>query len=343
MQGSEVRRSGKKTGRPRDIEIKDLPERYRKVKSFLEHNWGLFSLDLKRVQEPEEVRTIFRQVQGVEWMPSFREHAVCLIADALPAPDSKELRMTRKKLKDARVHENRCWSDYNDTHPSATEAINALRQSIAGFNGVLEFFPFFAVLSILAVQLRVAELNQRSTSQEKAAREAQQDKVRLEEDLRAYEADFARKEIVRFVNENDRADRTLVNFARVIAGLPEWRWLHSIRECKKLGLGPSTPEYAYQLFLRLKVIVRGMKLPKVESIEKRLREELLNPDCDPMLRGYADMHWPDLYDAIYSCRNVTRGELPDRIMGRFVVNVQKPKYPLDIQLRKLQRLVPLKD
>lgn len=331
----------KKTGRPRDIEIEDLPERYRKAKSFLEHHWGVFSLDLAKVREPDDVKELFKRIQGVEWMAPFREdaHARCLISEKTLTATSKQIRATRRKMRQAEKEENRLWFEYNNTHPGAREGIDALNQAISSFQNALGLFPFFAVITILASHLRVEHLTQLSSRLEKAAREATAQKNNLKERLRANEADFARREIVRFVNENDRADRTLINFARVIAGLPEWSWLHSIRECKKLHLGHSTPEYSYQIFLRVKAIVRRMKPPKVDNIEKRLREELLSPDCDPMLKGYADMHWNDLCDAIYSCREVAKRELPDKIMGNFVLNLQRPKNLVDQGLAKRNRLV----
>jgi hypothetical protein len=333
--------TSKKTGRPRDIKIEDLPERYHKIKSFLEHHWGVFSLDLKQLHDPNEVRPIFERIQGVEWMGPFREdvHARCLISEKGLAATSKEIRATRRKLKSAKSEENDLWFEYNNTHPRAREASDALKQAISTFQYALDLFPFFLVIAIVAKQLRVEELTQLSSELEKEAREATAQNAILKEKLSAYEADFAKKELVRFVNENDREDRTLINFARVIAGLPEWRWLHSVRECKKLGLGTSKPESAYQIFLRLKTIVRRMKPPKLENIERRLREQLLSPDCDPMLRDYADMHWSDLYVAIYSCANVARQELPDRIMGNFVMNLQRPKDSIDTSLAKNNRLV----
>src|SRR5260370_10420066 len=217
----------KKLGRPEQLDVAKLPDRYRDIKLFLENHWGRVGLELKRVRQPDDVRTILKRVTGIEWMKPFKEHAICLIADAATKASAKEVRATRQKYEDAVVKEDRLWFEYLNTQSSAQQAMTALKGTISDFREALEFFPFFLLVSLLARELRVEELTKLSIQLERSSHQSQQERQALKERLNAQEAWHARNEIVKFVH-NNREDKTLINFARVMAGLPEWGWLPSL-------------------------------------------------------------------------------------------------------------------
>jgi hypothetical protein len=326
-----------KFGRPEE-EIEDLPRRFREMKNFLENYWGRIGLRLKTVNEPEQVRTILNLVPNVEWNIPFRGHATCLIAPLATKTTGNEVRETRRKLKESTRKYEQLWSEYLDTNQAAQQATTALNSAIVQFQLALGQLSFFVVIFLIATELKVEEVNRHSRSLEASAREAQKERNLLQESLRAQEAWFARNEIVKFAH-NKRHARTLLNFARAMAGLPEWGWFHSRRMCEPITYDP-TPTPPQQIFELITSITRNMKPVKLKNVEKRLRSELLNQNANYRLRDYVTPHWSYLQEAIRYCegKGFKRSALPYTIMDRFLYHLERSKTPAEFEIAKANQL-----
>src|SRR5579862_2562952 len=88
-------KSEKMPGRPEELKIKDLPKRFRDMKTFLENYWGRVGLGLQRARRHEDVKSSLILVKGIEWMEPFKNHAACLIAPVAKEVTPNELRATR--------------------------------------------------------------------------------------------------------------------------------------------------------------------------------------------------------------------------------------------------------
>jgi hypothetical protein len=201
-----------KLGRPEELQIEDLPKRLRDMKSFLENFWGRVGLGLRRARQLEDVKSALSLVQGIEWMTPFKGHAICLIYPKATEVPPEELHATRRKHKAAEKFEQGCWAAYHDASPKAQQAATVFQQAISQFDGVLDRFEFFFVLSRVADTLKVKELTTEMPKLWDAVLKAQQQKNTLKAVLNAQEAWFARNEVVKFAG-NRRYSKSLLNFA----------------------------------------------------------------------------------------------------------------------------------
>jgi hypothetical protein len=212
-----------------------------------------------------------------------------------------------------------------------------VRAAISQFEQALGCFHFFGVIFLLAQELRVKELSEKAITSEKAAREIQQEKQSMEKLLLAQEASFSRKEIVKFA-KNRRKRKTALNFTRVMAGLPEWGWFHARRTCEATIKDDSPSVSPYQVFELVRELSRKMKPLSMQKLEKKLRERLLAPNTDPALRGYASFNWHDLQEAIPHGVGFKRSEVPYKIVGRFLDNIERPKSITEVELARRNQL-----
>lgn len=325
-------------GRPEQLDVEDLPKRFRDMKLFLENHWGRVGLGLKRVRQLEDVKSVLSLVQGIEWMTPFKGHAICLIyPEAIEVPP-EELRATRRKFETAEKIEQRCWTAYHDVNPKAQQAAAAFQQAISQFHGVADSFEFFFVLRRLADTLKVKELKSEVPKLWDAVLKAQQQKNTLKAILSAQEAWFARNEVVKFAR-NRRYSKSLLNFARAMAGLPEWGWFHSRRTCEAMRL-TSEPATPGKLFEFLDSVIRKTKPLNLSRVEKRVRRELMESNVDLFVREYVRPQWFYLEEAIRFCsgKNFRRSELTFKIMDRFIYHCERAKSIIDIELAKRNEL-----
>jgi hypothetical protein len=331
-------KSEKRLGRPEELKIEDLPKRFRDMKTFLENYWGRVGLGLQRARRPEDVKSSLILVKGIEWMEPFKTHAACLIAPVAKEVTPKELRATRRKHKIAESDEDRCWAELHEQTPKAQKAEAGFRDAIAQFAGALDRFEFFFVLYLVAHKLRVKELTTLVPDLMPAVLKAQREKNSLKDELNAQEAWFARNEVVKFAR-NRRHSKTLLNFARAMAGLPEWGWFHSRRTCEPLQdeSGSTSPQKVFEL---LTSVIRKTKPLSLKRVEKRFREELLGSAADPMLKGYVTPQWDYLEESIRFCigKEFKRSELPFKIMDRFIYHCERGKSTIDMELAKRNEL-----
>ena len=286
------------------------------------------------------MRAVLNRIPHVDSCLPFRGHAICLIEPSATAFGGNELRETRRKFNEAEKAVERLWSEYNVTSQDAQQAAAAVKGVWDGFQTVFAISPlFFFVINVLAHTLRLEELTLRAHDLDTVFRQARMQKDSLLNALRAQEAWFARNEVVKFAR-NRRYDKTLLNFARAMAGLPEWGWFHSRRTCEAIG-DKTTPATPFLLFEVIVGITRKTKPLTMVNVEKKLRHELLQPDVDPFLRGYVVPHWSYLQEAVQFCRgkDFERSELPFKIMDRFLYHVERPKTMAEIELAKRNQLI----
>lgn len=337
-----VNKDGKKLGRPVDIRPDILLDRYRSLKQFMENNWGRIGLKLQRVRKPEDVRAVLTLVPGIEFSRPFQDHpARCFLAPGDTEVGLKELGEARQQVKDAEATEQRLSLEWQSASQEAHAARSAFDATINQFRGVLEFKPFIAILVLVASELKVKERQTRSNLLEAAFRRVHTEHQELDARLLSQEGWIARNEIVEFA-QNKRYEKTALNFAKVMAGLPEYRWLYSLRKCSAITDDSlSSTSVIYQLFELLKGLTQQVKPLSLQKIETRLRHQLLSPDTSYGLRAYMEPSWPYMKQAFADCpRQVfNRKELPYEIMGRFLANMERPKTPLDIELAKHEKLV----
>jgi hypothetical protein len=333
----------KKLGRDEVIDSDKLLDRYEDLKQFFEHSWGRIGLELQRVRKPDEVEAILRLVPGVEWCPPFREeaHLGCMLKKGNAKVEWRELRQTRELHSKAVDNEHRLRLKYYETRQQAEEAITALRAACNQFAAVLRFFPFFATVFLLSNRLGVQKLSDNLNQLGASCSEAQTTRHELEVRLTSQLAWYSRNEIVEFAGSK-RYVGTPVTFAKAMAGLPEYRWLHSFRKCQAIQERSTRHvEYAYQIFDLLKVIVRKTKPLNLGEVEIKLREKLLQQDTDPILRSHMTPNWAYMKQAIAECRGkrFKRTELPYKIMGRFVDIAESPKTLPEVELAKREQLI----
>jgi hypothetical protein len=337
-------KNSKKLGRPEIIGAEELLQRYKALKQFLESNWGRIGLELQRVRQPEDVRAILKLVPGVEWYSPFRDDAArCLLADGTTKVGWRELGLTRQQQEEAVATERRLFSEYHSVRQKAEEATTALKALISQFGTGISLFPFFLVIALVAKELGVEELTNNSNRLEASLRQAQEERRALHERLSSQEAWYGRNEIVKFARSR-RYSGTATNFAKAMAGLPDYGWLQSLRRCSRIkeikenSLGTAIN---YQLFELLDAIINKMRPLKVGKVETKLRAELLQEGATWILKAHFGPSWWYIEQAFTACigKRISRKELPYRLMAAIQDNLERGKTIPEIELAKRRQLV----
>lgn len=336
-----TRKPKKRLGRPEMVKPEELLNRYHDLKEFLEQNWGRIGWALQRVRKPADVRKVLELVPRVEFRRPFnQEPAVCLLEDGEIGIKKRELDRMRQQYRDAAADEDRLrWSEHHVAFQKAEDATTALKSIISEFGLLLRFYPFIFVTLVLAKKLEVDKLRNTAIRLKEALSLAQEKKTLLHKQLRSRNAWFARNEIVEF-RKSERYEKNAINLTKAMAGLPEYKWLHSFRKCSKFQ-DESAPAPGYLLFELIKAVVKKIRPINLGRIEKKLQIELLRDDTDPRVRGYVEPNWAYLRQAIAECRGkgFKRAELPYKMMGKFLDNVERPKTMPEIELAKQDQLV----
>ena len=339
QKNADRRKREPKLGRPEELKVEDLPKRFRDMKSFLENYWGRVGLGLKRARRLEDVKSVLSLVQGIEWMPSFKGHASCLLyAKAIEATPT-EIHATRRKHRTAEQFELSCWAAYHDAGPKAQQS--SRRDSNRQFHNLMVFSigsNFSALSCLLSTVVNVQKLTSIMPTLWEKVLKAQREKNTLKEALNAQEAWFARNEVVKFAKIGGIAT-ALLNFARAMAGVPEWGWFHSRRTCEAMHLksDPATPGKLFEL---LDSVICKTKPLDLSRVEKRVRRELQESSVDLFVREYVRPQWHYLEEAIRFCsgKNFRRSELTFKIMDRFIYHCERGKSTIDVELAKRNEL-----
>lgn len=335
-----LKKPAKKLGRTIVVKAEDLHERYKDLRQFLEHNWGRIGLKLQQARRPNDIKIILKLVPGVASYRAFRDQpAGCLLDDGSVEVEKRELDQLRQQHKDATADHDRLWSEYHSAVQKADAATNAVKAAISQYEHAFSVSPSFPVVDHLAEELEVEKLTSESNRIKTTLDLARQRKQLLEEQLVPGNAWFARNEIVKFRN-NKLHERSAVNFAKAMAGLPHYGWLYSFRKCSKNQDQLDTAT-SYLLFEVLKAVVKKVKPIDLEKIEAKLRDEILRPDADLFIKDFGAQNWPWMELAISDCRGqrFQRDEWPYQIMGRFLDHLERPKFLPELELAKRKRLV----
>jgi hypothetical protein len=262
-----------------------------------------------------------------------------LIAERSKRVKPKDLRQTRRQLKQVENNERQLWSEQHASYQEALTACKALKSFIDYFEGAITLFPLFCIAFALAEELDVCELTARYSQADESVKAAQKRKEELKQLLTHQEAWFARNELFKFAR-NRREEKSALNYARATAGLPEYSWLHSFRKCRALhNESLDLTNSSYQLFEMLKRIVQSMRTVDIRRTELRLQKELLK--SHPMLQASVSPNWAYMKQAFAQCRGrgIKRAELPYKIMGRYLANMERTKTPAEAELAKRNELL----
>jgi hypothetical protein len=337
-------KSLKKLGRDQEVAEHDLVRRYAAMKRFLEDNWGYLGLRLPRVRKPDDVMSILNRVSDAEWCPAFRDFPTgCLLRKGEAEVGWRQVRDTRSKLGDAKREES-ALSPKSQTAHQAFEKVKSAFE--AAHKGKVEHQLSEQErdqLRKIAKQLRIEELSRQAQDLGELLRAAQTKRGSLEDQLSAEEAWFARNEVVAFARDPYRRySKTPENFAKAMAGLPFYDWLYSLRKCLVIPEVASVPKtYWFQVFEMIRGIVRKTRSADLKKIESRLKQELLKPERDPLLRSYISPQWFYMVRAFEDCRGkgFRRAHIPYKVMEMFLDRWQKRSL-VESEIANLNQLVP---
>ena len=335
-------KSAKKVGRTEEISTKDLLNRFRALKCFLEDNWGRIGLRLQRVHHPEDVRAIFKLVPSVQWCPPFRDYsAKCLIEEGSTEIGIRELRQTQEKHEEAVANESRCWSEFHPAQQRALEAKTAFDAFLGEYQSAKCLIHFLRHLFAIAKELEVKVLVDRASLVADKLREAQRHQLSLKQQRSMAEAWFARNEVVDFV-KTPRYTKNPVNFAKAMAGLPEYSWIYSFRKCPEIEKDPLYPSTLnYQLFELLEATVKKVRPLTMKNVEVTLKAELLKRDPKDLLRVHFGPTWAFIQQAIASCtgQRLDRKGAAYALMAKIQDNLERGKTITEVELAKRRQLV----
>lgn len=337
----QVNKTTKRIGRSEALGAEQLLKRCQLFKWFLEENWGRIGLELQKVREPEDVLFALRLVPSAELRQPFcDEPSACLIREGSIEADSRELSVTRKRHDEAIIHERHLFSEYQSVYQKAGNAGTALRSIISELGPVLGFSQFILVVTVVAKKLQIEELTTHLKLMGESYRQAVQNKQVLYEQLLRQEAWYARNEIAEFA-QAARYEKSPINFAKAMAGLPEYSWLYSHRKCSEIedeSLFAKSPNY--RVFELLRVITKKIKRMNTVRIGISLEHELRKEENRDLLSRFGP-NWAYMKQALAQCRGkrVKRPEIPYRIMSDFLRNIESPKNAAEIELAKLEQLI----
>ena len=328
-------------GRTEEISAEKLLERFRALKRVLEDNWGRIGLKLQRVRNPNDVKEIFTLLPGVEWYPPFRDYsAKCFLEEESCEVSLRELRQTQKRHEEAINQESKCRSEYYRAQQEAYAAKTALNSFIGDYKSAKCLIHFLRRVFEIAKELEVKSLAAEAAVAEGLFHEAREYQQRLRQQRSSEEAWFARKEVVEFARSS-RYERNAVNFAKAMAGLPDYSWIHSFRKCPYVKEDPMCPATLnYQLFKLLETVVKKARPFTLKNIETTLREGFLSRDPQDLLRVHFAPSWAFIQQGIDCCKGkrIKRSEAAYMLMEKIQENLERGKTITEMELAKRKRL-----
>jgi hypothetical protein len=336
-------KTSKKAGRGQEIEPKELLRRYAALKRFLEDNWGRIGLDLPRVRQPEDVKSVLNRVKSAQWCPAFRDFPTgCLLQGRLVRASWREVRATREKYEDSKSTEGRLSLESHTAHQASQNARTAFEAAVAESEQQQDSKRNQRRLKEIAKQLRLEELSNQAKELGASLRTAQVNREVLATLLGSQEGWFACNEVVEFVQDRKRRYRkTPSNFAKAMAGLPFYDWLYSLRKCKSIpSVGTVPTAYWFRVFEMLRRVVNRTRPANLMKVQLKLKNELLKEDIDPLLRAYISPQWFYMKLAFADCRGkrFRTAHLPYKVMEKFLDHCEGPSVA-EHELAKYHQLV----
>jgi hypothetical protein len=335
-------KAAKKLGRDEEISPDELLRRYAALKRFLEDNWGRIGLDLPRVRQPDDVKSILNRVPDAHWLPAFRDFPMgCLLKDGSEQVSWRKVRETREKYNEAKLEEGRLSLESYNAHLAAQNARTAFEAAAAEYKEHQDAKKAQDQLQNIAKQLRIEELTNQAKELGTSLRDAHKNREFLEALLASQEARFARNEVVGFARDRKKRYRkSPENFAKALAGLPFYDWLYSVRKCISMpGVKNVPTTYWFQVFTMLEAIVKRTTPAILRKVELKLRNQLLKQDADSLLRSYIGSQWYYMTKAFADCRGkgFNRKKIPYKIMERFLDHCERHSVA-DAELAKYNQL-----
>jgi hypothetical protein len=337
--------SSKKLGRDEVLDAEELLDRLKGLKLFLEDNWGRVGDHLKRARKPGDIRSALKRVPNVEWCIPFRDHsATSLLGPARAEVNWRRVRRTRDRYKEAAEIVDRLWPEYHDVHRKADDADTAMKAYMAQFSSAKRSKRQLSAIRNVERELGVKELTDKKNQIRASVELAQKKKDRLKELLTRQEASFSQSELLRFT-KNKRFEKSLLNFAKAMAGLPDYGWLHSFRRCSAILKSQhellKSKRTNHQLFELVETIVKKAKTMNLEKIQTKLQKELLKKDTDVFLKGHVCPNWAYVEQSFAECRGkrYRRADIAFKIMDRILHNFERGKTITETELAKRKQLV----
>ena len=337
--------SSKKRGRRELLDAENILDRFKGLKVFLEDNWGRVGNALIRARKPGDIRSALKRVPNVESCIPFRDQAAaCLLGPSCAEVNWRRVRQTRQRYEEAVKAVDRLWPEYQDLHRKADDAERAVQAFTSQFPNSKHSKRRLAAIRNVERQLGLHELMEKKKEIQASMEVAQKTKDKLKKLLSWQEGSFGRSELLRFV-ENNRFEKSLLNFAKAMAGLPDYGWLHSFRKCSGALEGQhellQTKRTNHQLFELIETIVKKAKTMNLVKIQIKLKTELLKTDTDIFLKGHVCPNWGYVEQSFAECRGkrYRRADMTFRIMGRILHNLERPKTITEVELAKRKRLV----
>lgn len=336
--------SSKKRGRDEVLDAEELLDRFKGLKLFLEDNWGRIGKPLKRARKPRDIRSALKRVPNVEQTIPFRDHsAVCLLGTGGAEVNWRRVRRARHRYEEAVDIADRLWPEYHDVHRKADDADTAMKAYISQFSSTKRSKHQLSAIRNVERELGVKVLNNKKNEIRTSVELARKKKDSLKKLLTKQEASFSQNELLRFTR-NKRFEKSLLNFAKAMAGLPDYGWLHSVRRCSAILKGQhellKSKRTNYLLFELIEGIVKKMKSMNLRKIETKLQKELLKPDTDMFLKGYVCPKWAYVEQSFRECRGKRhkRADIPFEIMDRILHNFERGKTITETELAKRKEL-----
>jgi hypothetical protein len=281
-------------------------------------------------------------VPNIVWRSPFRDHtAGCLITEEVVKTERDEVKRTRRALQAAEENLSHLWSQYHSAHKRMSDSIEAMKSFLSCFELAIGLFPFFFVAVALKQKLEIERFASESNRADEAVKSIQRKKEELKALLSCQEAWYAQNEVLKFV-QSKRYEKSALNFAKAMAGMPEYGWLRSLRKCSALRDDSllSNSIY-YQLFETVQLVVQKTRRVNLRKTLMRLKKELLKDDSDPMLRAFISPNWAYMELAFAECqgRGFKRFDLPYKIMSRYLDHVEGSKTPAESELARRNQLV----
>jgi hypothetical protein len=337
--------SSKNLGRDEVLGDDEILDRFKGFKRFLEDNWGRIGHQLKRARKPDEIRSALKRVPDVEQLIPFRDQsAVCLLGHGRAKVNWRQVRRTRHRYEEAVGIVDRLWPEYQDVHQKADDAFTAMKVYMSQFSSTKRSKRQLSAIRDVERQLGVRELTDKKNEIEASVERARKKKDTLKKLLSRQEASFSRNELLRFV-KNKRFEKSLLNFAKAMAGLPDYGWLHSFRRCSAILKSQDellkSKRTNHHLFELIETIVKKAKRMNLEKIQTKLRKELLKQDTDMFLKGHVCSNWAYVEQSFAECRGkrFKRADIHFKIMDRILHNIERPKTITEVELAKRKQLV----
>jgi len=212
-------------------------------------------------------------------------------SDAKPTAES--IRLLRVKFDECYQTERALYSEYLNKWRALNEAQAALASAEAELKASAS--KVAPLIGAEKLKREVDDLMSEHVNSLKRRGEVQ-------EQLQREEAVFARREILKFINDKDkRHAKTPENFSKAMAGLPENGWFSSFRKCNRIRYRIKSAPISLAVLDVLKQLCKRVKEKTEEESVRIIRAAIRNLPETHNAREYLMNDWYFLEEAIQRC------------------------------------------